>query len=461
MSEDEEEEGRPWASGEGYSPLIGSNFNMMAMVYGDNQSDSENDGLESNFVMMNDEVTQYGGAFARESADASEDKLPHFDDLNYATVADRALAALEADYLATLRLESGPRSGDQTQNETLVQIPASSIDPDERQQPEEETSSSLINDFSPESKDLANLFPDAPIMRDSTVIVDVEKVRKVVGSIHTNNTKLKTNYETWDLDQKEKAARESISRAQNALIPKGPLRAFLKDTMKAKEITHTLSRSATIAEALVRLNVLGAKVFEDSWSLNIHVIGCDQVECETDDRIRAFFQPLARWIGGQSRSPTSMHLSLVGPGIIARGSGFVDLLSTNFDRLKCAEASYHSALYEEWLPSQIEQPDIVVAFNAGIWGYSDWCATIRTIAERRLQVPFVVTAYTLQEAEDDYDILEDEIAKALAYSKEKTSLCCIWEPEVNPFSSKIDRPTQSAPEGRRYRENQAWQAWRL
>ena len=290
----------------------------------------------------------------------------------------------------------------------------------------------------------------------------MEKVRKAIQSIRVSNSKLKTNYESWDFDQKKNAARESIARTRHTLIPEGPLRAFVKETTKAKEITHTLSRSATIAEALVRLNVLGENIFEDSWSLNIHVIGCDQVECETDDHIQKYFHPLVRWIGGQSRSPTSIHLSLIGPGIVGRDGRSVNLLSsTPLDRLGIVNASCHCALYEDWLPSQVEQPDLVIAFNAGIWGYSDWCATIRTIAERRLEVPFVVTAYTLQEAEDDYDVLEDEIRRALVYSKEKTDLCCIWEPEVNPFASKIDRHTQSAPEGRQYRENQAWQAWRL
>jgi hypothetical protein len=452
---EEEEDGQPWASGEGYSPLVGSDFNMMAMVYGDYDSsdcNANDDELETEFVRMNGDalVQQYSAGGSRDDNDIVT--------MNYETLADEALAALEADYLATIRLEGGPRNGNPTKTASTIDdsFPFSMV-----KQPKKEIGS-LSDEFTPPLFAMPDLFPKEASIRETSV--DLEKVRKAVESIEIENPSLKANFETWDLDQKEKAARESISLKSHALIPDGPIRAFLKETIKAKQITHTLSRSATIAEALMRLNVIGAKVFEDTWCLNIHVIGCDQVECETDDRIRTYFQPLGRWIGAQHRGPTSMHLSLVGPGIVGRdGGALVNLLSgSDSDRLEKAHASCHSSLYDDWLLSQTENmPDIVIAFNAGIWGYSDWCATIRTIAERNLQVPFVVTAYTLQEADDDYDVIEEETTKALAWSKEKIDLCCIWEPEINPFASKVDRRTQSAPAGRRYRENQAWQAWRL
>ncbi|GAX14297.1 hypothetical protein FisN_1Hh493 [Fistulifera solaris] len=451
-----EGDGEPWVSGEGYSPLVGSDFSMMAISYGDDDSSDcgQNvDETEKGFVKVNDDVVinqlRVGG-----SRDDNE-LLTR----NYETLAEQALAALEADYLATIRLEEGHRNGKVTEKETDTSC-AQFLQPSMTERLFEETESPSEK-VSPAVFATPDLFPKEAKLRETSV--DLEKVRKAVESIEIKNPSLKANFETWDLDQKEKVARASISRKSHVLIPDGPRRAFLKETTKAKQITHTLSRSATIAEALVRLNVIGAKVFEDTWCLNVHVIGCDQVECETDDRIRTYFQPLVRWIGAQHRGPTSIHLSLVGPGIVERdGSASVNLLSgSNSDRLQIAHASCHSALYKEWLSSETDKPDIIIAFNAGIWGYSDWCATIRIIAERKLQVPFVVTAYTLQEADDDYDVLEEGIIKALACSKEKIDLCCIWEPEINPFASKMDRPTQSAPAGRRYRENQAWQAWRL
>ncbi|GAX20026.1 hypothetical protein FisN_1Lh493 [Fistulifera solaris] len=449
-----EGDGQPWVSGEGYSPLVGSDFSMMAIAYGDDDSSdcSQNDDEpEKRFVKTSDDLAieqfRVGG-----SRDDNEIVTR-----NYETLAEQALAALEADYLATIRLEGGLRNG--TERETDHSC-AYFFQPSMTGHLFEGTESPSDETFPP-LRTTPDLFPKEAKIRETSV--DLEKVRKAVDSIKLKNPSLKANFETWDLDQREKAARESISRKSHALIPDGPLRAFLKETTKAKQITHTLSRSATIAEALVRLNVIGAKVFEDLWCLNVHVIGCDEVECKTDDRIRYYFEPLVRWIGAQHRGPTSMHLSFVGPGIVGRdGSAVVNILSgSNSHRLQIAQASCHSALYEDWLPSQTDKPDIIIAFNAGIWGYSDWCATIRTIAERTVQVPFVVTAYTLQEADDDYDVIEGEITKALAWSKEKIDLCCIWEPEINPFASKIDRPTQSAPAGRRYRENQAWQAWRL
>jgi len=65
-------------------------------------------------------------------------------------------------------------------------------------------------------------------------------------------------------------------------------------------------------------------------------------------------------------------------------------------------------------------------------------------------IPFVITAYTVQEAEDDTEVVAAN-AKA----------CCLWSAEINPFGSRKKRETASAAHGREYRENGAWQAWRL
>lgn len=60
-----------------------------------------------------------------------------------------------------------------------------------------------------------------------------------------------------------------------------------------------------------------------------------------------------------------------------------------------------------------------------------------------------MTAYTLEEAKDDADILKE-------YGKEE-----IWEAQLNPFGSRIERETRTSPGNRIYRENAAWQAWNM
>ena len=67
---------------------------------------------------------------------------------------------------------------------------------------------------------------------------------------------------------------------------------------------------------------------------------------------------------------------------------------------------------------------------------------------------FVVTAYTYEECEDD-----EEVITALVNDQAVENVHQLWSPEINTFSSRRQRITQSANTGRQYFENGAWQAW--
>ena len=67
---------------------------------------------------------------------------------------------------------------------------------------------------------------------------------------------------------------------------------------------------------------------------------------------------------------------------------------------------------------------------------------------------FVITAYTYEECEDD-----EEVISGLMKDQAARSCYQIWAPEANVFSSRMQRITESACEGRQYYENGAWQAW--
>jgi len=145
-------------------------------------------------------------------------------------------------------------------------------------------------------------------------------------------------------------------------------------------------------------------------------------------------------------------------------------------QLESAVLSCHCAVYEEWLATPDDdnddcetlrpKADLAIAFNAGVWGYREWKTTIEYMVQQKQSVPFVFTAYTLEEAEDDYDVIQQAVAEAASTDDNNNDRisacsCCSWEPEANPFSSREDRYTATAVPGRQYRENAAWQGWLL
>ena len=387
---------------------------------------------------------------------------------NFHSVADQALQALEADYLSTLQSESTAREPeaeldgapiDDTRSNNLMDSFFKGFDINQAEQHEEPTSKATRPSVVPSHSESHPT--DTMTHKD----VDVEAVRRAVQAIQLRDPLLTNGLEDWEMAQKEAAA--SVPR-QHCLIPSAPLSAFRKQTAKAVQATANLSRSATIAEALRRLNLL-----RQQDVLRIHVIGCDHVECDRQERIRTLFGPIVRWIGANAHSPGCLELMLIGPGIPASAmeQSPVNLLpntssssglqgthvASGRKSLKQAQVSCYNAVYDEWLLTQSDDctADVVVAFNAGIWGYKEWRKTIEQMIQRANDTPFVVTAYTLYEAEDDFEVIQQVSSK----SKELTPARCLWEPEINPYSSKVDRLTLSAVPGRRYRENYAWQAW--
>ena len=93
-------------------------------------------------------------------------------------------------------------------------------------------------------------------------------------------------------------------------------------------------------------------------------------------------------------------------------------------------------------------PDLCVAYNAGIWGYESWDCTVKLMKG----VTFLVTSYTVEEGEDDY-----ERVKELRGGEGG----CVLEPEENFYGSGEERRTESKKEGRVYKENKCWQIWRF
>jgi hypothetical protein len=301
--------------------------------------------------------------------------------------------------------------------------------------------------------------------------------------------------------------------ASHGIIPAGPLAAFRRSTPKAHAASANLSRSATLSEAVLRLwplvcfrkkmaaigigQIPPQHANRNSKTLTIHLLGADGVECSSAESVRKSVGSFVRWMDaalhsgalGESKvnGITTRHqlieidsllIEFSGPNIPNALVGDVmDLLShSNAPRLKLisAKATFQQQQYHEIRSCTGENDapiiDIAVAFNAGIWGYESWKPTIALMSSPDKDASsgivgktlFIITAYTKEECEDDADVIANVTEEILS----KTNHSCgsiarqLWI-ETNPFSSRCERFTASAPPGRKYFENGAWQAWLL
>lgn len=291
--------------------------------------------------------------------------------------------------------------------------------------------------------------------------------------------------------KKKTSTKEKPSSAVHNIIPSTPLFTFHRTSSKAIKSTSHLTRSATISEALSRLvqqNILPRHSDgEFPSTLTIHIIGADRVECATKETIQTAISPLVRWISSSLllKHIEKLHLKLLGPNVpshanqtwsrthplqIYPGSDFYAPSTFKEATVTCETCLYHDYLNEltsdpisNEKREEIESLGLAIAFNAGIYGYKEWEPTIECMKDfKDGRIAFVVTSYTIEEAEDD----AEEICTVLGlsddehfdYTQEKT---CLWGVEANPFASKSVRETATAIGGRQYFENQAWQCWLL
>jgi len=330
-------------------------------------------------------------------------------------------------------------------------------------------------------------FAPTPPTRNPPAAADASKILRAVASIRLRAPALASALDIGgDSVAGRLSALASISapaggaeeelvpppRAQrHPIIPDAPFASFSHPNPRAIAASHRLSRSATIAGAMAKLNVL------DRWAagsnadapLVVHVVGSDAVECGSEESLRAALCPLARWISAACATPPPrLIIKLIGPCVpphaarrpplplLPPGGALVAVAV-------CVPCAYHDYLTAANAASAVGQradrPCLAVAFNAGMWGYDSWVPTVRAMAQSCVPIPLIVTAYTEEEGEDDGDVLEDVAAGESVSGTGGGER--LWGPEKNPFGSRVGRETATAPEGRAYRENGAWQAWVL
>jgi hypothetical protein len=437
-------------------------------------------------------------------------------ELDFRSVADRALTALDREYQQVVSFQSrlipaAGVNGDDNVPASAAAVATAQVDEPElvSHQPYSERNSNCDETVGRESDtdvafvaDFAELHFDAggnegddgretdeqkrqTLLKSSSI--DVEKVQRAVQAIRFKRPGFISQVDEWAKAQQngDESPTQGLqllmatAPMDHAIIPSVSLKAFRRRTAKALAATSALTRSATIAEALHRLDLL-----QSQNHFVIHVVGCDSVECQSEDRMRAHFGPIARWIGSYAEAPRNLTIVLIGPSIPASAPALLKLAPAApaahlTRRLESAEIRcLRGGLYHECLadgeksdgspavppPSWIT-PDLVVAFHAGIWGYSTWEATFEHQTSKAGRVvPWVITAYTIQEAEDDADALEGILLRQpppppTEFARARFS--CVWPPEWNPYASQQPRETVTAPNGRTYRENAAWSCWKI
>mmetsp|Transcript_24598 Transcript_24598/g.54164 ORF Transcript_24598/g.54164 Transcript_24598/m.54164 type:complete len:521 (+) Transcript_24598:3-1565(+) len=447
------------------------------------------------------------------------------DNNSFEEIAAGALSKLDEEYRQIIALSEEVSSNDERGDEDLKAIAAGfddrkdvirqkQVNSDSVVQPEvsyREASETVVKEDRQQPK-------NRQVQRKNDVHVDTEAVRKAVENLSVKNkdAPFQQKFMIWAENHRHEQQQDD---PPHTLIQMDSYDVFHKPkpTTLSRLASANLTRSATLAEALVRLSLLASFPSSDGVLL-IDIVGADHVECDNASTIRKTFRPFLGWLRDyflvtQPRRTIRVHFRLIGRELTTRttaGGVTIDLLeessSSTPKPLMKATATCHSGVYHEFLEEETKQPkgvennnenndhfdglcgkatpDLAVAFNAGIWGYREWADTIQYLAQVGTQaasssteagdrisgisgIPMVVTAYTLEECQEDQEVISKAITcSAVEDGEEGASETrngyraeLLWESERNPFGSQVVRETKGSTQ--EYRENAFWQCWLL
>jgi hypothetical protein len=418
----------PWGFS-GYTPLSDLSQNSTLMLSaGPDTGGAFYADLSMYTYVGDDDEDEYGSDGVKETKE---------EDIDFRAVADQALRALENEYRTTVQT-TADRLSQMEDDEPLppIRLPREDFGP-------------LY--FPAAFDDRASILSEAEPTK-SVPEIDADAVRRAIGAIQLKDPKLESNFAEWEAQQMCKTV---VAPKRHSIIPKRQLTMFRKLSPDSKAVTSIRSRATTIADALQKLNLLAGQEY-----LQIDVLGCDNVECSSAERMKQLFGPLVSWISEcGERCPKELQIYLIGPNIPVDAPRLVEIACSG--RLEKAMLHCQSCVYEDRKLND-KAAQLLVSFHAGIWGYNEWHPTLKYLAKLRQNIALVVTAYTLLEAEDDAEVIQEILSKAWHVSAEDVvKSACIWEAQANAFASKENRVTASAVPGRVYRENAAWQAWSI
>jgi hypothetical protein len=468
-----------WGGGQGYTPMAawaesGGSNGLFSLGPGEDKDDND-DNNESEANVFGGGGTFFANlqAFTAAAASQSEDGIDGYqavavtakpstnnEEPDFLNLADQALLALEDDYRLTLQGENSgtsslfPRENPSSKDERLLSTPAAvaedktlpavfAADWDVARTQREQEQSLATEKHIPDFADFTQPYKQLPD-------IDTDKVRQAVQSLELRRPAFRRVWQQWERQQQRQAA---IAPLYHPNIPDDVCLLFRNGDVANAE-TQRLSRAATLAHALRRLDL--PALAKDDDPLVLHLLGCDHVEAANPSQLKNTFTPLVDWWRNHTRKPPRrVELHLIGPSMPLILSSLELVLDPDESRrLESVQVSCHTGYYHEWrLQQRLQQdakpPDLLVAFHAGLWGYDTWKPTLDWLVEQEgPQLPLLVTSYTLLEAEEDQEVLQNLLPNQ-----------SIWTAEYNPFATQQIRPTATAVEGEDYRENAAWQAW--
>jgi ATP-dependent RNA/DNA helicase IGHMBP2 len=236
-------------------------------------------------------------------------------------------------------------------------------------------------------------------------------------------------------------------------------------------------RALTIFQALVRLGVLdgrfgGARDSAGDKRLVLHCIGCDRIgEGATPNETHKVFRPLVKILAYLHGPDTLEEVVLLVNGIhLSAGSSETVLPVGHDDGRKNGGGAqqqqqrltiqYLPGMYHEAYPSTgSPAPDLIVAFNAGVWGYDDWIPTLDFIVSMPTRPPCVITSYNMLEGEDDEDRIENEVGRQEGKTTQKGFVKWEWKCEANACCDRGNR-RPSLHEGEFLCDNSCWMCFR-
>eukprot|EP00474_Spongospora_subterranea_P010889 CRZ11347.1 hypothetical protein [Spongospora subterranea] len=197
------------------------------------------------------------------------------------------------------------------------------------------------------------------------------------------------------------------------------------------------TRSNTIVRALSRLAPTSLPS-----PLTIHIAGADGCE---QTRAKDVFRILIHHVCIDHHR--SLQIVLIGPNIADNAP----LLVTANDQsdIPSAEIRFVSGIYSPSTLAQLSPPHLVFMFQAGVWAYDTWRESI-AFARFICSYGVVITAYNIEECEDDEDRL---VEWGLLNDSD-----WLWRTENNASAFEaISIPSPDIP-GRMLTENQFWLA---
>lgn len=254
-----------------------------------------------------------------------------------------------------------------------------------------------------------------------------------------------------------------------------------------------MSRPLTALAAITRLNIIERKkkvlnnnnYVKQNIHICIHLLGCDVIgEGTTPKETYCIFRPLL------SELHKIFENDILKVTLLLNGVNFnMEVKSLNITiedvveetekheaKLECETLTlvYCPGLYHLSELAKSYPPDLLLAFNAGIWGYDDWIPTLKYIlldqTSKLNNVPFVITSYNKLEAEDDEDVLlkllkiekNDEVYEGDHNNNNNdiginvdVDKYCIWSVEENQHADQsTKRP--STHEGEFLTDNAYW-----